>query len=675
MSIQKNILKRFTVVVLFMFIPVVGIGYKLFVIQGVQRAAWQKTLKRYARIAPSEKKDLCGRGAIYSADGELLAASEHQYKVTLDFQSIKKDSIKKYLRPIVESLHEEFPYIPEQKFKHILERGMSLPKKRNRDVLLLEGLTYQQKKHFQELTLDDSSPLYRLRKGRKFGAMEVRRYPFGRMGIRTVGAHNKTGAISGVELSSDSLLASGHDLELTMDMRMQEIVQSALLAKLKEINADVGVCVLMEVQTGKVKAMVNLTRQSEGIYSENYNNALKDLYEPGSTFKTISMTIALEDGVVTPETVIPTGNGLWPIYGKVMKDHNWRKGGYGDLTAAQTIANSSNVGVSKIIENNYGRNPGRFVDGIFRMKIHEDLHLDIPGAAVPRIHHPDDPKAPWDKLKLAWMSIGYATQLPPIYTLNFYNAIANNGKLIKPIFLSKVKKNGLEVEQRNTTVINEQIVSAKTVREIQEMLEGVMTIGTGRGFASPIVSIAGKTGTAQIIMANQPLSHRVSFCGYFPVNQPKYSCICVITRPRIGYAGGAMPGAVFKSVAEQVTMLESSAPTGYYRAKAKYRYPVVKTGHSDDIKRVLADLSISIPSIEDQGEWVSCTTDSISIYADMVEFDQNVPNVVGMGAKDALYVMERAGFKVKILGRGVVRSQSVSSADSMTTNIVYLSLE
>jgi Cell division protein FtsI/penicillin-binding protein 2 len=348
-------------------------------------------------------------------------------------------------------------------------------------------------------------------------AFNQRKKPFGSLATRTLGdvfADTAQGAKNGLELAYDTILKGkngithrqkvmnkylnitdvapqdGLDIVTTIDVGMQDIAEKALLDKLKEIDASVGVAVLMEVATGEVKAIVNMTKCNDGNYREIRNNAVSDMMEPGSTFKTASIMVALEDGVITPNDGVDTGNGQKLMHGRVMKDHNWARGGYQYLTVPEILMVSSNIGVSTIIDNAYSNNPKKFVQGLYRVGINADLHIPIKGAGKAFIRIPN--KDNWSNTALPWMSIGYETQVPPINTLAFYNAIANNGVMIAPKFVKGVMKNGEMVQEFPTEVVKPSICSERTLKQIQSILQRVVSEGLAKPAGSKQFHVSGK---------------------------------------------------------------------------------------------------------------------------------------------------------------------------------------
>jgi cell division protein FtsI (penicillin-binding protein 3) len=440
---------------------------------------------------------------------------------------------------------------------------------------------------------------------------------------------------------------------------MQDICEKALVDELKAIDASVGVAILMEVKTGEIKAIVNMGRADDGQYYEMRYSAISDMMEPGSTFKTASIMVALDDGKFTPHTRVNTGNGQMKMYDRVMRDHNYNRGGYGDIDVTRILEVSSNIGVSYLIDKHYHDNPQKFVDGLKRMSIDQPLNLQIAGEGAPNIKGPKDGKY-FAKTTLPWMSIGYETQLPPLNILTFYNAIANNGTMVQPLLVKEVVKNGEVIKSFSTEVINKKICSDKTLAQIREILRKVVSEGLAKPAGNSRFPVAGKTGTAQISQGaagykSGRTMHMVSFCGYFPADAPQYSCIVSIQNPRIGYAsGGVMAGGVFGKIAERVYAKNLSFDVSHAIDSVGVHAPAIKAGDSREAQLVLDRLDVP---------------DEKQLLADnkaRKEVAMNiVPNLIGMGAKDAVYELERRGMKVRLSGVGRVKSQSVPSGNQV----------
>jgi cell division protein FtsI (penicillin-binding protein 3) len=522
--------------------------------------------------------------------------------------------------------------------------------------------------------------------------------PFGSLATRTIGdiyADETKGGKNGIELRFNKLLLGtpgvsirqkvantymetvqiepidGMDITSTIDIDLQDIAEKALVDGVREFDAAVGYAILMEVQSGEVKAIVNMQRNKDGSYTENRNGAVSDLSEPGSTFKVASIMAALDEGKVKITDTINTYNGLYKFGNRTMTDHNAKHGGFHKITLAQAIYGSSNIGVSRSIVKAYGNNPSEFVNKLYTMKMNERMDLEIPGAAAPYIRHPNDKstKNPWSPTTLPWMSVGYETQIPPIYTLAFYNSIANNGKLIRPIFVKSISKNGLIIKEFKTEVLNPAICKPTTLKDIRFMLLGVLEddLGTAKNVRSKYVRIAGKSGTAQISQGKEgykvgKTKHQVAFCGYFPYENPLYTCVVVMREPGIGYpSGGHMSGSVFKNIAERVMALRSNRKPLAYEKDTITNNPIkpfTKVGYYEALGTVMADLKL--PLSTKPSEWVKTTSDDNKTEVQSVAVARNVvPDLTGMGAKDAVYLLERLGLSVQVQGRGKVVSQSI----------------
>jgi cell division protein FtsI (penicillin-binding protein 3) len=412
-----------------------------------------------------------------------------------------------------------------------------------------------------------------------------------------------------------------------------------------------GVAILMEVQTGDVKAIVNMTKCEDGEYRETVNHAISYRCEPGSVFKTASFLVALDDGVVDTSYVIHTGNGIMNMHGSNMKDHNWYRGGYGDINVARTLEVSSNIGVSHVIDKFYHEHPEKYVKGLYRVGIHEDLQLPLVGYLPPRIRMPNTKttnKAEyWSKTTLPWMSIGYETQIAPINTLAFYNAIANNGKMMRPRFVKQVMREGQVVYETQPEVIKQQIAKPQTIKTMQTILEHVVSQGLGRKAGSKSFKVAGKTGTAQV--ADQYGSYHsgttrywLSFAGYFPADDPRYTCIVCLKKSGLPASGGGMSGVVFHRISEGVMAQNLKLSVDDARDENSTFTPEVKTGDPEAANYVMSSLGV-------KGLQATASKTARDI----------VPNLVGMGARDAVYQLESRGVKARVRGRGKVKSQSI----------------
>ena len=679
----------FLIVVLFATVGVC-IVLKAAIIMFKERGYWNEVADRFVKenvlVDPN-------RGNILSTDGKLLASSLPEYSLYMDFmvsdpdenrkakEQAKKDSLfKSHLDEICEGLHRIFPDRSAAAFKQHLQNGRNRKSRYYR--IYPRRVSYIQYKEVQKL------PFFNLgknRSGLQGVASNNRKRPFGSLAQRTIGdvyADTALGAKNGIELAFDTLLKGkkgvthrqkvmnkylnitdiepidGADIISTIDVDMQDICEKALVDKLYELNAMVGVAVLMEVKTGEVKAIVNMSKGNDGKYYEMRNNAISDMMEPGSTFKTASIMVALEDGKIEPDTKVDTGNGVKMMHGRPMKDHNWNRGGYGVIDVTRILEVSSNVGVSSIIDQYYYDNPQKFVDGLKRLGITEPLHLQIAGEGKPNIKGPKERY--FAKTTLPWMSIGYETQIPPLNILTFYNAIANDGIMVRPKFVKAAVKDGQIIQEYPTEVIREKIAS---------ILEKVVSQGLAKPAGSKQFAVAGKTGTAQISQGAAGYTaggrkYLVSFCGYFPADAPKYSLIVSIQKPGLPASGGLMAGSVFSKIAERVFAKNLSYELKNAIDSTTVVIPDVKSGDLAETSYVLGKLNVPTEGKTSKTSWGRVEEDSVGVKLEQQSLKTGImPNVVGMGAKDAVYLLEKAGLKVNIAGVGKVTRQSIPSGN------------
>jgi cell division protein FtsI (penicillin-binding protein 3) len=530
-----------------------------------------------------------------------------------------------------------------------------------------------------------------------------RRRPFERLAGRTIGAIHKEmdgqGA-SGIELKYDSILRGepgiksrqkvqgrwidiveepakdGLDIQTTIDVDIQDIVEKALYAKLVETEAELGCAVIMEVETGEIKGISNLDRMPDGSYRESRPHVFSYMAEPGSTFKTASIMIALEDGIVTPQDSFYVGTGLsdyeYMVRGKLHKqtipDWYWRrKENKGWLTVTEGMYISSNIVVARTILKGYEKEQAKYVEKLYNLGLTKKIDWDVPLQGIEGrgiIRHPDDKSSYWSAITLPWMSFGYNTQIPPVRMLMFYNGIANNGKMIKPFITKAFLKDGKVIESFETEVLNPALCSDRTLRQIQDMLVGVVEKGTasvvGKNLSFPV---AGKTGTALIASGGKYAGYYVSFCGYFPAGKPQYTCFVGIRKPKGSPSGGGMSGMVFKNIAEEVYAKNVRlAPSACFADSTGTRIPQVKNGMYDKLATVLTGLGVSFNLSNAGSRWVKAVTHDTNIELTKNNVAEDiVPDVNGMGARDALFLLEKLGLKVGLTGSGRVTGQSVAA--------------
>lgn len=721
---KKYISGQFTLVIILALLFCVGIIVFMVKTMTVDKKKWEEVRKgnfeKDSLIVEPQ------RGNILSADGQLMASDLPDYKVYIDFKSgLSKEAVKnnkfshqdsvffntkdslflgkneayaKTLDSICEGLSKICPPKTAAEYRMHLAEGWK-SQSRYYEVCKHKTLNYIQYKELMAL------PFFRDYENRKFfvGLNIVprnnRKKPFGSLARRTLGdmfgdkdnKENKS-ARSGLELAYDSLLRgvpgimhrrkilnryvdlidikpqNGYDIVSTIDVTMQDVSENALREEFNVIRstgglADMGVVVLMERKTGDVKAIVNLSLYDDGEYYEARNFALAALMEPGSTFKTASILVGLDDGTLDVNETTNGNGGVYNMYGSMMKDHNWNRGGYGEMDVAHTLMYSSNIGVSRLIDKHYHNNPEKFVEGLHRIGIGADLHLPFVGAATPKIRMPKEDRSNWSNTALAWMSIGYETQIPPISTVTFYNAIANDGKMVRPRFVKAAQKDGQVVQEMPVEVIKEQIARPQAIKQIQEMLLRVVSEGVGKRAGSKYFAVAGKTGTAQIGGKGgyKGGGHLVSFCGYFPAEDPQYTCIVAIRLVHGLASGGGQAGPVFKKIAESI--YANAVTSDLSRAKDSLTVfaPQVKKGYAGATKAVLERLNLKAKTTGLQNnEIVSINTNGNSISFEAFDYDfDHLPDLKGMGLRDAVYEIERRGMKARVKGAGKVVKQSM----------------
>ena len=680
---------RYFFVILLMALIGIAIVVKAGITMFAERQYWKDVADRFVKenviVLPT-------RGNIISSDGKLMASSLPEYRIYMDFRAggTEKDTmLMNHLAEISQGLHEIFPDKSAQEFrKHLLKGRRS---KSRHFLIYPQRISYIEYKEVKRLPVFELSPN---RGGLHVETFNQRKKPFGSLAMRTLGdmyPDMTQGAKNGLELTYDSILrgqngithrqkvmnkylniidkpaVDGCDIITTIDVDMQDIAEKALVDQLKTLEAISGVAVVMEVKTGEVKANVNMTRASDGNYYEMRNAAVSNLMEPGSTFKTASIMVAMEDKYITPDYEVDTGNGMVNMYGSWMKDWYWYKGGYGKIDVTKILEVSSNEGVSTIIDKFYKNNPQKVVDGLKRMSIDTPLHLGFVGEASPRILGPKERY--FANTSLPWLSIGYETMIPPIYILNFYNAIANDGVMIKPKFVKAISKDGEILEEIPTEVVNPKICSDTTLTMIRTILRKVVSEGLAKPAGSKQFSVSGKTGTAQISQGmfgykSGGVSYLVSFCGYFPSEAPKYSCIVSIQIPHGPASGGLQAGSVFSRIAERIYAKHLYRDLAHAKDSTAVLIPEVKNGDIEESSYVLRALNIpgnskTVP-YSTQPLWgkAQCT----HTYADlkMTKLSKHqVPNVLNMGAKDAGYLLEDYGLRVRLVGVGEVKAQSI----------------
>jgi cell division protein FtsI (penicillin-binding protein 3) len=454
---------------------------------------------------------------------------------------------------------------------------------------------------------------------------------------------------------------NGHDIITSIDINIQDVAEDALMRQLIAHEADHGCAILMEVKTGFIVAIANIGKNKDGVYGEEYNYAIGESSEPGSTFKLASIIAALDDGLINLDDTVDTQGGAVRFANRIMKDSH--HGGYGRISVGRAFELSSNVGISKIINKAYKDKPQQFIDRLYAMRLNQSLGLDIPGEGRPSIK--DTKHKYWSKVSLPWMSIGYEVAITPLQTLAFYNAVANNGTMVRPQFIREIRSANEVIEKFEPVVLLPSIVKhPETIAKARKLLEGVVQQGTATHLKNPVYSIAGKTGTAQIAQNNagyNKSNYKASFVGYFPAEDPSYSMIVVINNPSKGvYYGGSIAGPVFKEVADKVYatrlhhMPQPTDSTGVSK-------PIFAAGNANELQVIYTSMHSIMPENTIPSEWVAYRglNDGVEVVA-VDASEGNTPDVRGMGARDALFLLESAGLKVQLTGKGKVKRQSIA---------------
>ncbi len=661
---DKNISYRIYLVAFAIFVMAIFVAIKLTNIQWVEgeyyrKLAKERTVKNF--VIPANK------GNVYSADGSLLATSIPNYTVRFDAVAPKKEDFEKNVKPLADSLSGLLGK-PSSYFQTELRRARA---NKNRYYLLARKLSYTQYMKMK------SFPLFNL--GAYKGGMiteqkTVREHPIGKIAERTIGyeRQDERGVETrvGIEGAFGAYLngkdgqrlmqkiaknqwkpisdnneiepRDGYDIISTIDVYIQDIAHHALLKQLELYEADHGCVVVMETNTGEIKAISNLGRTSDGSYYETINYAVAESHEPGSTFKLVDLIALLDDRKVDTSKVYDSKGGDITYYNRHVRDS--KRGGYGKVSLAKGFEVSSNTVMVQAVYDNYKDNPRQFVNRINNLGLDRPLGLPFKGEGKPFIPQPGEKG--WSGVSLPWMAFGYGVSITPLQTLTLYNAVANNGEMVKPQFVKEIKEWNKTIKKYDKQVLNPKICSDETLKKVHAILENVVKRGTGSKLYSKDFSMAGKTGTAQVDYhkGDGQMYYASSFAGYFPADKPKYSCIVVVHKPNTSkglYYGADVAGPVFKRIAQKIF---TDVPS------------------TNEVKK----LNRKILNQEQ----------SYAAYYDKVQKKENiVPNVKGMTGMDAVALLENFGLKVKIKGIGKVKQQSILPGQVFTKNqIITLEL-
>lgn len=643
---KKQILNKLYLLTGFLFLFALAIIYQLVQIEYVDGDAYraqaeQGTVKTFEIAA--------NRGSVYTSDGSLLATSVSRFDIRMDVVTVSDEDFENGIKGLSVSLSEMLGKSAGYYENKIRKARAS----KNRYLFITRNLSYTEYQKLKQF------PIFKLgayRGGFIVEQRTVREHPIGKIAERAVGYDDYRGRV-GIEGSFYEFLrgkkgkrlkqkiakgqwkplndnneiepVDGKDIITTIDLKIQDVAHHALLAQLEKFEADHGSVVVMDSKSGEVKAISNLGRTSKGTYFEQRNYAIYESHEPGSTFKLMGMVVALEDQVIDTSEVIDTEKGVIRFHGKPVRDSH--HGGYGKISAARVFEVSSNVGIVKIINEHYADQPEKFIAGLERMNVGQKIGLPIKGEGQPKIPDPKD-KNSWNGLSLPWMAYGYGVSFTPLQTLTFYNAIANNGEMVKPRFVKEIRAQGSTVTKFEKEVIHPKICSQETIDKVKEMMLNVVKRGTADNIYDKNFSMAGKTGTCQTEYWTDETQYISSFVGYFPADEPKYSCIVVIHKPnkKTGYYGNIVAAPVFQSIARKI--------------------------YSDTPVVEEVDYAANVQDVDQEYE---------AYYKKANASHTKVPDVRNMAGMDAVSLLENMGYRVSIKGIGKVKNQSVKAGSPL----------
>lgn len=690
MNVKRSILLRVRVAFLAALLFAVAILFRIGRIQFVEGEKWTTMAEK---IGLQFRNVKATRGSIYSDNGSLLATSLPFYRVAFDPSVADEDVFGQGVDSLAELLSDYFGDYSAKYYSRKIRKA----RQGNRRYLVINSkrVNYQDKKTMQ------TWPIFRegrMGGGAIFEKVDLRFKPFSQLGTRTIGFINENNDGAGLEYSFNHVLAGtdgnalfqkmagggwkpvhdgsevkaieGMDIETTIDINLQDVTETALLRGLEQHDANYGCAIVMEVSTGYIKAISNLSKNNKGKYWELYNYAVGEqgLTEPGSTFKLASMIALLEDSSIKLSDSVETGKGSFVFYDKVMRDH--KKDGYGTITVAETFSKSSNIGVSRLINEHFGLKPDAFIAYLSKMGLTESLKFQMKGAGAPYIKQPSD--VSWSGVTLPWMSIGYELKLTPLHTLAFYNAIANDGTMVRPLIVKRISKAGETWKQYSPEVLIQSVCSESTLVKAKKLLEMAVQEGTASNIMDSDYRIAGKTGTAQRVKAGggYERAYYTSFAGYFPADAPKYSCIVVIDNPK-GYNqyGSDVAAPVFKEIADNIYSRDSDMhrmfnPT--YIAEIGV-FPVIQSGQLEDLQLICNTLGVSNHAGTTE-EWVLAKRNYNSVkWMENEILPDRVPNVTGMTLRDAIPLLENHGLRVVYRGNGRISRQSMAAGSEISS--------
>jgi cell division protein FtsI (penicillin-binding protein 3) len=679
-NIKKSILIRVRLAFLAVVVFAVCVAAKIGHIQVIEGEKW---IRMGNEISFDYKKMKATRGNIYSDNGSLLATSLPFYKVAMDPTLVKKEIFDAGIDSLSMLLSRHYKDRSATDYKRMIRDARVTDKRYI--TLNRKQINYQTKKEMA------SWPIFRegrLRGGVLFEKMDVRYRPFSNLSRRTIGFVNENGKGVGLEFSFEKALGGqdgealfqkiagdtwkpvfdannvkaidGLDIQTTIDINLQDVAETSLYRAMQSHNADQGTVVVMEVSTGHIKAISNLSSDGNGGYLEEFNHAVGGSFEPGSTFKLATMLALLEDTNIELSDTINTGRGEYTFYNKKVRDHE--EGGYGRITIQDAFEKSSNIAMAKLLDKHFGTKPGKFLEHVDELHLSQPLGLQINGESFPKISRPKDKN--WSGITLPWMAYGYGFEISPLHTLALYNAVANNGKMIKPMFVTSIRQADEVIQEFETETLNPKICSNETLNQLKILLEGVVDRGTAKNLRNSYYRIAGKTGTAVILKDGRyEKKYITSFVGYFPAHAPKYSAIVLIKNPKGIYQyGNSVAGPVFKEIADNIYSRDLQLHVAMEKKPNLELgvFPTIRAGYQPDLVLLCNELGISNHSQTDE-EWIRAAKNGNAItWRRNAIIKDLVPDVQGMTLRDAIYLLEKAGLRVEHQGKGRVSDQSLN---------------
>ncbi len=671
----------------FLFITLLGVGI-IFKAAQTQIYDGKRLIAESDSLSIFTKTVMAERGNIYSQDGKLLATSLPIFDVHIDFNAdglnddvFSSANLDSVCMLLANKYHDRSAADYRKDFSKSYKKGDTY-------FLLRKNIS------LADLNEMKTWPWFRLSRNKSgliIETKEQRDHPFGDIALRTLGIdENHDGTYSsGIELKYEKELTgekvkklyrklsggasrpldtkeevanSGKDIYTTIDINIQDVAEDALRKTLTKHDAEHGCVILMEVKTGRIKAIANLGKRDSGVYRELFNYAIGEATEPGSTMKLATAAALMEDGAVNNNTPIYCGNGVLEMpKGKQIKDHEAPE--TPTLTLKRSIEVSSNVAMATIARDHYTHAPTKFYEHLKAFGFSGPTQIELGGAAKPILNEP----AKWSGVSAMYIAHGYELTITPLHTLQFYNAIANNGVLVKPTLIEKVREYNQTIDSNKTVVLNEKMLSEKTVKQLREILEGVVEEGTAQNLKTDYLKIAGKTGTAVInnhgYTGNK--KYQASFVGYFPADAPEYSMIVVVNSPgQGGYYGNVVAGSIFREVADKVYSLSLDMHPSVNATASENNLPTINSGSREDITRLFQMFGTKLP--EQTDEWIKLDgSEKPNYIANEIHADI-VPDVVGMGLKDAMYLLESRGLKVEFKGRGNVKGQSIDAGSKIS---------